>query len=125
MLESISLRMYEPSSQRLFRYAQEARGYVHAANSKQLFFTRRNKIQINFRWFRQLCDHFRVHGEAYFLYKPKGKSRTFGLSGDEALRQLKKGLHNPQMAFIYHCYNHYFCPIGYDDSPINAVDAYR
>lgn len=37
MLESISLRMYEPSSQRLFRYAQEARGYVHAANSKNYF----------------------------------------------------------------------------------------
>ncbi|KAL9965927.1 hypothetical protein ACROYT_G029794 [Oculina patagonica] len=77
------------------------------------------------RWFRQLCEYFGVHGEAYFLYKPKGKSRTIGLSGEEALRQLKKGLHNPQMAFIYHCYNHYFCPIGYDDSPVKAVDAYR
>lgn len=77
------------------------------------------------RWFKQLCNHFRVDGDAYILYKPKGKSRTIGLSGEEALRQLKKGLHNPQMAFIYHCYNHYFCPIGYEDSPIKAVDAYR
>jgi len=109
---------------------------THAFNAKDcgtntLFITsieklhNTSKIQINFRWFRQLCDHFRVHGEAYFLYKPKGKNRTFGLSGDEALRQLKKGLHNQQMAFIYHCYNHYFCPIGYDDSPIKTVDAYR
>jgi len=95
------------------------------AQKHYLFLTPMNIIQINLRWFRQLCDHFRVHGEAYFLYKPKGKSRTFGLSGDDALRQLKKGLHNPHMTFIYHCYNHYFCPIGYDDSPVKAVDAYR
>ena len=66
-----------------------------------------------------------MRGEAYYLYKPKGKSRTVGLSGEEALHRLKKGLHNPQMAFIYHSYNHYFCPIGYDDSPNKAVDAYR
>lgn len=77
------------------------------------------------RWFRQLNDHFGVRGEAYYLYKPKGKSRTVGLSGEEALHRLKKGLQNPQMAFIYHSYNHYFCPIGYEDSPSKAVDAYR
>ena len=66
-----------------------------------------------------------MDGDTYILYKPKGKNRTIGLSGEEALRQLKKGLHNPQMSFIYHCYNHYFCPIGYEDSPIKAADAYR
>ena len=77
------------------------------------------------RWFRQLNNHFGVRGEAYYLYKPKGKSRTIGLSGEEALHRLKNGLHDPQMAFIYHSYNHYFCPIGYDDSPSKAVDAYR
>lgn len=77
------------------------------------------------RWFKQLCNHFGVDGDTYILYKPKGKSRTIGLSGEEALRQLKKGLHNPQMSYIYHCYNHYFCPIGYEDSPIKAADAYR
>ena len=66
-----------------------------------------------------------MDGDTYILYKPKGKSRTIGLNGEEALRQLKKGLHNPQMSFIYHCYNHYFCPIGYEDSPIKAADAYR
>lgn len=77
------------------------------------------------RWFQQLNDHFGVRGEAYYLYKPKGKSRTVGLSGEEALHRLKKGLQNPQMAFIYHSYNHYFCPIGYDDSSNKAVDAYR
>ena len=66
-----------------------------------------------------------MRGDAYYMYKPKGKSRTVGLTGNEALRRLKEGLQNPQMAFIYHSYNHYFCPIGYDDSPIKAVDAYR
>ena len=82
-------------------------------------------VYVDCRWFRQLNNHFGVRGEAYYLYKPKGKSRTIGLSGEEALRRLKKGLHDPQMAFIYHSYNHYFCPIGYDDSPSKAVDAYR
>ncbi|XP_068686825.1 uncharacterized protein [Montipora foliosa] len=77
------------------------------------------------RWFRQLNGHFGVRGDAYYMYKPKGKSRTVGLTGNEALRRLKEGLQNPQMAFIYHSYNHYFCPIGYDDSPIKAVNAYR
>lgn len=77
------------------------------------------------RWFKQLNNHFRVRGQAYYLYKPKGKCRTVGLTGKEALLRLKEGLHNPRMAFIYHSYNHYFCPIGYDDSPNKAVDAYR
>ena len=66
-----------------------------------------------------------MQGKAYYLYKPQGKGRTIGLSGEDALQLLKKGLHDPQMAFIYHCYNHYFCPIGYDDSPVKAADAYR
>ena len=82
-------------------------------------------VCVDCRWFRQLNNHFGVRGEAYYLYKPKGKSRTIGLSGEEALHQLKNGLHDPRMAFIYHSYNHYFCPIGYDDSPSKAVDAYR
>ena len=82
-------------------------------------------VYVDCRWFRQLNNHFGVRGEAYYLYKPKGKSRTIGLSGEEALHRLKNGLHDPQMAFIYHSYNHYFCPIGYDDSPSKAVDAYR
>ena len=82
-------------------------------------------MYVDCRWFRQLNNHFGVRGEAYYLYKPKGKSRTIGLSGEEALHRLKNGLHDPQMAFIYHSYNHYFCPIGYDDSPSKAVDAYR
>lgn len=77
------------------------------------------------RWFRQLNDHCGVRGEAYYLYKPKGRSRTVGLSGDEALCRLKEGLLSPQMAFVYHSYNHYFCPIGFEDSPNKAVDAYR
>ena len=66
-----------------------------------------------------------MRGQAYYLYKPKGKCRTVGLTGKEALLRLKEGLHNPRVAFVYHSYNHYFCPIGYDDSPNKAVDAYR
>ena len=44
---------------------------------------------------------------------------------ERALENLKEGLRNPSMAFIYHCYNHYFCPIGFEEVPKKATDAYR
>jgi len=42
-----------------------------------------------------------------------------------ALDSLKEGLRNPSMAFVYHCLNHYFCPVGYEEIPKNATDAYK
>ena len=42
-----------------------------------------------------------------------------------ALERLKEGLKDPSMAFIYHCYNHYFCPIGFEEVPKRQEDAYR
>jgi hypothetical protein len=80
---------------------------------------------IGCRWFKRLCNHHGVSGQAYYFYKPVGKGRTFGVRPGRALESLKEGLHNPAMAFIYHCYNHYFCPIGYEEVPKNATDAYR
>ena len=35
----------------------------------------------------------------------------------EALNKLKEGLQHPQKAYIYHCYNHYMCPVGFEDMP--------
>ncbi|XP_010726924.1 basic immunoglobulin-like variable motif-containing protein isoform X1 [Meleagris gallopavo] len=29
------------------------------------------------------------------------------------------------MAYIYHCQNHYFCPIGFEATPVKASKAYR
>ncbi|XP_063430802.1 basic immunoglobulin-like variable motif-containing protein isoform X1 [Mytilus trossulus] len=76
------------------------------------------------RWFRQLNDHYKVKGRCFNLYKPQGKNKTSGLTSDEALVILKKGLEDPNIAFIYHCQNHYFCPIGYEDTPCKAEQAY-
>ncbi|XP_072049330.1 basic immunoglobulin-like variable motif-containing protein [Amphiura filiformis] len=77
------------------------------------------------RWFEQLNNHYGVRGKTYFLYKPHGSNRTLGRSSDEALQLLKKGLQDETKTFIYHCWNHYFCPIGYEDVPLKAADAYR
>ncbi|GFO28470.1 basic, immunoglobulin-like variable motif-containing [Plakobranchus ocellatus] len=77
------------------------------------------------RWFQELNTNFRVKGKCYFMYKPVGKNSTPGVTSEMALASLRRGLRDPSMTFIYHCQNHYFCPIGYDDTPTNQQDAYR
>lgn len=34
------------------------------------------------------------------------------------------GLQDESKAYIYHCWNHYFCPIGYELTPTKPYDAY-
>mmetsp|Transcript_48440 Transcript_48440/g.35649 ORF Transcript_48440/g.35649 Transcript_48440/m.35649 type:complete len:91 (-) Transcript_48440:90-362(-) len=34
------------------------------------------------------------------------------------------GLKNEKKAYIYHCWNHYFCPIGFERTPTKAYGAY-
>ncbi|CBH12691.1 hypothetical protein, conserved [Trypanosoma brucei gambiense DAL972] len=75
------------------------------------------------RWFHALNRHFAVKGRAYVLYKPQGVSRT-ACTAEEALRQLKDVLQNPQAAVIYHCHNHYMVPIGYQEIPHAQADCY-
>ena len=77
------------------------------------------------RWFRQLNRHYGVSGLSYFLYKPQGRNKTESVSADQALRALKKGLRSTDTTYIYHCQNHYFCPIGFEDVPLKAEHAYR
>ncbi|KAA0712911.1 Basic immunoglobulin-like variable motif-containing protein [Triplophysa tibetana] len=77
------------------------------------------------RWFRQLNDNFRVRGCSYILYKPHGKHKTAGETADGALIKLTEGLKDESMAYIYHCQNHYFCPVGYEATPLKASRAYR
>nr|KAI8751667.1 basic immunoglobulin-like variable motif-containing protein [Biomphalaria glabrata] len=77
------------------------------------------------RWFQELNSHFDIKGKGYFLYKPCGKNRTAGLTEEQALQKLKQGLQDPNRSFVYHCHNHYFCPIGYEDTPMFSVDAYK
>ncbi|XP_014343005.1 basic immunoglobulin-like variable motif-containing protein isoform X3 [Latimeria chalumnae] len=77
------------------------------------------------RWFRQINDQFHVRGCSYFLYKPHGKNKTAGETAVGALMKLTQGLKDESMAFIYHCQNHYFCPIGYEATPLKACKVYR
>ncbi|MEE6470751.1 hypothetical protein FKM82_009057 [Ascaphus truei] len=77
------------------------------------------------RWFRQINDHFHVKGCSYVLYKPHGKNKTAGESAVGALAKLTQGLKDESMAYIYHCQNHYFCPIGFEATPVKACRAYR
>ena len=66
-----------------------------------------------------------MSGKAYYFYKPVGKAKTFGVKPEHALASLKEGLQDPHTAFIYHCWNHYFCPIGYEEVPRKCGNAYR
>ncbi|XP_076134141.1 basic immunoglobulin-like variable motif-containing protein [Alosa pseudoharengus] len=77
------------------------------------------------RWFRQINDNFRVRGCSYILYKPHGKHKTAGETAEGALLKLTTGLKDESMAYIYHCQNHYFCPVGFEATPLKAAKAYR
>ncbi|KAJ8351779.1 hypothetical protein SKAU_G00232550 [Synaphobranchus kaupii] len=77
------------------------------------------------RWFRQINDNFRARGCSYILYKPHGKHKTAGETAEGALLKLTQGLKDESMAYIYHCQNHYFCPIGFEATPLKAAKAYR
>uniref|UniRef100_A0A8C3GMD5 Basic immunoglobulin-like variable motif-containing protein n=1 Tax=Cairina moschata TaxID=8855 RepID=A0A8C3GMD5_CAIMO len=77
------------------------------------------------RWFRQINDHFHIKGCSYVLYKPHGKNKTAGETALGALAKLTRGLKEESMAYIYHCQNHYFCPIGFEATPVKASKAYR
>ncbi|KAE8625846.1 hypothetical protein XENTR_v10006413 [Xenopus tropicalis] len=77
------------------------------------------------RWFRQINDHYHVKGCSYVLYKPHGKNKTAGETAVGALSKLTQGLKEDSTAYIYHCQNHYFCPIGFEATPAKASKAYR
>jgi hypothetical protein len=51
------------------------------------------------------------------FWKMSGKSKTEGIDSNQALTDLKEGLRNPNMSFIYHAHDHYFCPMGYEHTP--------
>lgn len=108
-------------------------------------------VRFPHRWFRQINDNFRVRGCSYILYKPHGKHKTAGETGESAdplsaviltdvqlewlnsfffsaegaLMKLTQGLKDESMAYIYHCQNHYFCPVGFEATPLKAAKAYR
>ncbi|KAK7201478.1 hypothetical protein NESM_000210900 [Novymonas esmeraldas] len=76
------------------------------------------------RWFHALNRRFGVRGRAYILYKAHGHGKTSHLyaNNTEALAAVKAALRDPHCALIYHCYNHYMVPIGYQDIPLAQTD---
>lgn len=66
------------------------------------------------QWFNLLTKYFKVKGSAKIAWKLHGKNQTLGIEKNQALENLINGLRNERKAYIYHCWNHYFCPIGYE-----------
>jgi hypothetical protein len=77
------------------------------------------------RWFQKLNEKFHVNGKATFFYKPVGANKTFGTTSTIAKERLQYLLHSKEISFIYHCYNHYCCPIGYEKEPLDRESIYN
>jgi hypothetical protein len=76
------------------------------------------------RWFHALNRHFGLRGRAHILYKAHGHGKTTHLYPDNtaALVAVKAALRDPHCALIYHCYNHYMVPVGYQEIPHAQTD---
>ena len=102
--------------------ALEVLGYSPPYNDVQFGkFTGNGTLQI---WFNLLNKHFRTKGRTRICYKLHGKDQTHGISEEEGCLNLKRGLQSENKAYIYHCWNHYFCPIGFEDTPTKPYQAY-
>ena len=114
----------------LFTDCGKITNFILGNNYSKIKFTNINylvaKIRSSFfRWFRALNRHYKVRGRGFYLYKPCGTYRTVGMTSQDALSHMKRGLSGTDMAYVYHCLNHYFCPIGFEDTPRDAECAYR
>jgi hypothetical protein len=60
------------------------------------------------------------------MYKPKGKRNvTMNHTPATACKALKKGLQSERKAYIYHCYRHYMCPVGFEEVPVNKTEVFK
>lgn len=76
------------------------------------------------KWFDKLNAHFNINGNASIFYKPVGKNKTFGMTSQIANKRIEILLHSKNVSFIYHCYNHYITPVGYEHEPIDCTKIY-
>lgn len=53
-----------------------------------------------------------------------GLGVTKNMNAKKARIELKKGLRSKTTAYIYHCYNHYMVPIGYEETSFDPTEAY-
>lgn len=81
-----------------------------------------NETLIN--WFWKLNKIQNVRGRGKIMWKMHGSNITAGVDSEEALIRLKEGLRNNKKCYIYHCYNHYMCPIGFESTPNKQQLAY-
>ena len=58
------------------------------------------------------------------MWKLRGQNRTPGVSESDAFDMLKEGLLSEDRAYIYHCWNHYFCPMGFEMTPARPEESY-
>lgn len=77
-------------------------------------------------WFKLLNAYFGIkNGRARVFWKMHGKNRTIGIEPDSALSSLKEGLLGEKQTFIYHCFNHYMVPIGFEETPTKSWESYK
>lgn len=76
------------------------------------------------KWFKSLCRMYKVQGRAYYMWRTQGETKTVGVDRQLALEKLEAGLRTDKTSFIYHCYDHYFAPIGYEITPWFGPEAY-
>ena len=81
-----------------------------------------NETLIN--WFWKLNKIHNVRGWGKIMWKLHGNNKTEGMGSEEALLKLKEGLKDNKKSYIYHCYNHYMCPIGFESTPTKPHLAY-
>lgn len=77
------------------------------------------------KWFKNLNRQMNVSGDARIFWKLHGEDRTLDVSSENTLNSLISGLKSTEQSFIYHCHNHYFCPMGFELNPINPPDTYK
>eukprot|EP00825_Cyclidium_porcatum_P008421 TRINITY_DN14194_c0_g1_i1.p1 TRINITY_DN14194_c0_g1~~TRINITY_DN14194_c0_g1_i1.p1 ORF type:complete len:285 (-),score=59.95 TRINITY_DN14194_c0_g1_i1:52-906(-) len=84
-------------------------GYGNVPFEKQGF--NPNNAQI-LEWFKILCQKKGVVGKARIFWKKVGQDKT-NLSDNEAWKQIIEYLQDSKSSLIYHCFGHYFVPIGF------------
>lgn len=72
-----------------------------------------------------MCKIFKVEGRAFMFWKMHGEGRTIGIDDSLALEKLVEGLRSENNTYIYHCYDHYCCPVGFEATPSRPADAYK
>ena len=66
------------------------------------------------QWFGLLNRKYGVKGESSIVFKKHGMKITHNTDKYQAHDLLLDGLRSTNRAYIYHCYNHYMCPIGFE-----------